>query len=243
MMSSQTPPQLSTRKLSGITRLVILRFSIMVLFVLVVLFLAAGKLNWWEAWVYVIQALIVLVFSRAIIIRKNPDLAQERAEAGSKENVKPWDRILMPLMSIILPLVSWVVCGLDERFGWSRDLPDGIQLIALLFLFAGSMLGTWAMTANRFFSSLVRIQTERGHTVVSSGPYRFVRHPSYAGLILTWIASPVFFSSAWAAIPAFVGVILTVLRTALEDRTLQEELPGYRDYARIVRSRLVPGIW
>jgi len=223
--------------------MVILRFLATTLVLMTVLFLAAGKLDWWEGWAYVVQAFVVLVFSRAILIRKNPDLAQERAEAGSKENVKPWDRILMPLMSICLPVVSWIVCGLDERFGWSPDLPNGIQLIALLLIFTGSMLGTWAMIANRFFSSLVRIQTERGHTVVSDGPYRFVRHPGYAGIILAWIVSPVFFSSTWAAIPAILAIILAVTRTALEDRTLLAELLGYRDYAHVVRRRLVPGIW
>lgn len=223
--------------------IVILRFLAMSLVLVAVLFLAAGKLDWWEGWAYVIQAFIVLVFSRAILIRKNPDLAQERAEAGSKENVKPWDRILMPLMSICLPVMAWIVCGLDERFGWSPDLPDGIQLIALLLMFAGSMLGTWAMIVNRFFSSMMRIQSERGHTVVSGGPYRFVRHPGYAGNVLSWIASPVFFSSIWAAIPAILAIIVTVARTALEDRTLRADLSGYRDYAKIVRRRLVPGIW
>jgi protein-S-isoprenylcysteine O-methyltransferase Ste14 len=230
-------------KSPGMTWVVILRFLVTFLLLMAVLFLAAGKLDWWEGWAYVIQAFIVIVFSRAILLRKNPDLARERADAGKKENVKPWDRILMPLMASVLPLVSWIVCGLDERFGWTPDLPNGIQFIALFLIFAGSMLGTWAMIANRFFSSHVRIQTERGHTVVSSGPYRFVRHPGYAGNIVAWIAAPVFFGSTWAAIPAILAIVVTVTRTALEDRTLREELPGYGDYAQIVRHRLVPGIW
>jgi len=243
MMSGQTPPQSLTIKSPKIAWLVILRFFVTTLLLMAVLFLAAGKLDWWEGWAYVAQAFIVLVFSRAILIRKNPDLARERAEAGGKENVKPWDRVLMPLMSMLLPVAGYIVAGLDERFGWSADLPDGIQIIALLLIFAGSMIGTWAMIANRFFSSHVRIQTERGHTVVSSGPYRFVRHPGYAGGILAWIASPVFFSSTWAAVPAVLAVAVAIIRTALEDRTLQAELPGYKDYVKIVRSRLVPGIW
>jgi len=243
MKSDKTPSQSLANKSPGIVWMVILRFFVTTLLLMAVLFLAAGKLDWWEGWAYVIQAFIVLVVSRAVLIRKNPDLALERAEAGGKENVKPWDRILMPLMSIVLPVVSWVVCGLDERFGWSPDLPNSIQLIALLLIFAGSMIGTWAMIVNRFFSSHVRIQTERGHTVVSHGPYRFVRHPGYAGLVLAWIASPVFFSSWWAVIPAILAIALAVIRTALEDRTLRAELPGYRDYAQAVRYRLVPGIW
>ncbi|MDH4271351.1 MAG: isoprenylcysteine carboxylmethyltransferase family protein [Candidatus Aminicenantes bacterium] len=243
MRSDQTSPPSSTTESPGIAWVVILRFFVMALLLMAVLFLAAGKLDWWEGWAYVIQAFFVIVFSRAILILKNPDLARERAEAGKKENVKPWDRILMPTMSVFLPVVSLIVCGLDERFGWSSDLPDGIQLVALFLMFAGSMLGTWAMIANRFFSSQVRIQTERGHRVVSSGPYRVVRHPAYAGGVLSWIVSPVFFSSTWAAIPAILAIVVIITRTALEDRTLQAELPGYLDYARIVRFRLVPRIW
>ena len=231
------------KKSAGITGMVILRFFVAALLLVAVLFLAAGKLRWWEGWSYVAQAFIVLVVSRTILLRKNPDLALERAEAGRKKNVKPWDRILMPFMSIVLPVVSYIVCGLDERFGWTPDLPNGIQIIALVLIFAGSMLGTWAMIANRFFSSHVRIQTERGHTVVSGGPYRFVRHPGYAGGVLAWMASPIFFASIWATLPAVLAIILAVLRTALEDRTLRAELPGYGDYTQIVRYRLVPGIW
>jgi protein-S-isoprenylcysteine O-methyltransferase Ste14 len=235
--------RLMADKSSGIAWIVILRFGTALLALMAVLFLAAGKVDWWEGWAYVIQALIVLISSRAILLRKNPDLAQERAEAGRKANVKPWDRILMPLMSIFLPLTAWIVCGLDERFGWSPDLPNRLQAGALSLIFAGSMLGTWAMIANRFFSSLVRIQTDRGHTVISSGPYRFVRHPGYAGNVLAWMATPVFFASYWAAIPAILAILVTILRTSLEDRALQTELPGYLDYTHAVRSRLLPGIW
>lgn len=105
------------------------------------------------------------------------------------------------------------------------------------------MIGTWAMVVNRFFSSHVRIQADRGHTVVSAGPYRVVRHPGYAGGILAWIAAPVFFSSYWVTIPSVAVITLTIIRTALEDRTLKEELPGYSEYTERVRYRLVPGIW
>jgi protein-S-isoprenylcysteine O-methyltransferase Ste14 len=226
-----------------VTWIVMIRFLVTTLVLMAVLFLAAGKVGWWEGWAYVVQALVVLIASRAIIIRKHPDLAQERAHAGSQANIKPWDRILMPFMSIFLPPAAWIVCGLDERFGWTPDLPNSLQAAGLALIFAGSMLGTWAMIANRFFSSLVRIQTDRGHTVVRGGPYRFVRHPGYAGNILAWMATPVFFASRWAAIPAVLAIAATVARTFLEDRALQAELPGYQEYAHAVRRRLVPGIW
>jgi protein-S-isoprenylcysteine O-methyltransferase Ste14 len=230
-------------KSNGIGWTVVFRFLTTTLVLLAVLFLSAGKIGWWEGWAYVVQALIVLGFSRWLLICKNPDLAQERANAGSRANVKAWDRLLMPFMAIVLPLASWIVCGLDERFGWSPDLPNALQLAGLALIFAGSMLGTWAMISNRFFSSLVRIQTDRGHTVVRDGPYRFVRHPGYLGNVLAWLASPVFFASAWAAIPAVLAIIVTFARTALEDRALRAELPGYADYAASVRRRLLPGIW
>ena len=222
---------------------VIIRFIITILFMLGVLFLAGGSLNWWEAWAYAAMTMIVLLSSRAVLILKNPELAKERSEAGQKENVKPWDKILMPITAIYLPLISWVVVGLDKRFGWSPDLPDTVQVLGLVVIFLGSMIGTWAMITNRFFSSHVRIQTDRGHTVVNSGPYKVIRHPGYVGGILSWLAAPVFFSSYWIVIPTILAIIGAILRTALEDWTLQEELPGYEEYASTVRYRLIPGIW
>ena len=149
----------------------------------------------------------------------------------------------MPITALVGPVVSWIIAGLDVRFGWSQDLPNWIQIIALGVIFAGGMLGTWAMIINQFFSSHVRIQTDRGHTVVQKGPYRVVRHPGYAGAVVSWIAAPVFFSSYWVLVPMVLVLIGMVIRTELEDRTLQEELSGYAEYARKVKFRLIPGIW
>jgi protein-S-isoprenylcysteine O-methyltransferase Ste14 len=209
----------------------------------VILLGTAGKLNWWEAWAYSGTGLLVMIISRTIIITKFPDLAVERSQAQDKENVKDWDRFLMPFTALIAPMISWIVVGLDERFSWSPDLPNTVQIIALVVIQVGSLIGTWAMITNRFFSSHVRIQTDRGHSVVKDGPYRFVRHPGYAGGILSWIASPVFFSSYWVIIPVFLAITASVIRTAKEDQTLQDELPGYREYTQEVKYRLLPGIW
>jgi len=222
---------------------IILRFIFTTLFMLGILFLAGGSLDWWEAWAYAAMTMIVLLSSRAVLILKNPELAQERSQAGQKENVKPWDKILMPITAIYIPLISWVVAGLDKRFGWSPDLPDYIQVIALFVIILGSSIGTWAMITNQFFSSHVRIQTDRGHQVVNTGPYRFVRHPGYAGGLISWLAAPVFFSSYWIIIPTILAIMGSILRTALEDRTLLDELPGYEEFAQRTRYRLVPGIW
>ena len=242
-MKNQTPPQSSSSLTSVIPWKTIIRFIFTTVFMLALLFLAAGRLDWWEAWAYAAMTMVVLLSSRAVLILKNPDLALERASAAQKEGVKPWDKILMPITALYLPLISWVVAGLDQRFGWSPDLPDYIQIIALVVLILGSTLGTWAMITNTFFSSHVRIQTDRGHTVVDSGPYQIVRHPGYAGGLISWIAAPVFFSSYWVILPTILAIIGAILRTKLEDQTLQEELPGYKEYARNVPYRLVPGIW
>lgn len=221
----------------------VVRLLMLPVIMALILFLIAGRLDWWEAWVYITQALLVLLVSRGILLAKHPETALERAEAEKKENVKSWDRVLMPITALYGPLVSWILVGLDKRFGWSADLPDPVQVIALVVLIAGGFLGTWAMVVNPFFSSHVRIQSERGHQVVSSGPYRFVRHPGYTGGVLSWLAAPIFFSSSILWIPTVIMIILNGLRTYLEDQALQEELPGYQDYAQKVRFRLFPGIW
>lgn len=239
----QPPSESKSPKISGKLWKAVARLTILMILMLAVLFLSAGDLIWWEAWAYVAQGVVIMLVSRTIIILRNPDLALERAEAGQMEGVKEWDKTIVPWITIYLPLISWVLAGLDKRFGWSPDLPDMIQIIALGFLFIGGLIGSWAMACNRFFSSHVRIQTDRGHTVVSSGPYRVVRHPGYSGGLLSWIAAPFFFSSYWVALPAIAAVGLNILRTALEDRTLKEELPGYIEYTRKVRYRLIPGIW
>ncbi len=228
---------------SKIIMIVILRFLFTIILMLAVLFLSAGRLDWWEGWVYGGLTLVILIVSRVVMLLNDPDMITERMAAGQEENVKPWDKILVPVIALYLPLVTWIVAGLDARFGWSPDLPNGMQIAALFVYFAASMFSTWATFANRFFSSHVRIQADRGHSVVREGPYRFMRHPGYSGAIVAWLSTPIFFSSTWAWIPTILTVIGFVIRTALEDRTLQEELPGYVEYTQEVRYRLLPRIW
>jgi len=208
-----------------------------------VLLFSAGRWDWWEAWAYSGLGLIILIGSRIIVIKKYPDLALERSQAPDKENVKEWDRFLMPFTALIAPFLAWGVAGLDQRFGWSPDLHNWIQIIALLIIQIGSLIGAKAMLANRFFSSQVRIQTDRGHVVVNHGPYQYVRHPGYAGGLLSWLATPIFFSSYWVIIPTILAITASVIRTYKEDQTLQEELPGYTEYTKEVKYRLIPGIW
>ncbi|HCW51334.1 MAG TPA: isoprenylcysteine carboxyl methyltransferase [Clostridiales bacterium] len=216
---------------------------IMLVLPAVILFGSSGRLNWGMAWVYIGMTTAFTIGSRIIMFRKNPALIAERAQFLDKRDAKPWDKTLMPLVAIIGPTVMLIVAGLDERFGWSPNLPLALQVAALVITALGYLLGVWAIVVNKFFSAVVRIQRERGHTVVTSGPYRYVRHPGYAGGIVANFAMPLMLDSLWALVPAVLVNCLLIVRTALEDRTLQEELEGYRDYAGRVLYRLLPGVW
>jgi len=217
----------------------------MLLFIVVVPFLPlliSWRWDWWEAWVYAITGILGFAISRVLAARRHPDLIAERARTTQHEDAKPWDRRLAPLLGIGGALVL-LVAGLDRLFGWSPTFSLPVKLLALVVILAGYALGSYALIENRFFSGVVRIQTERGHHAVSSGPYRWMRHPGYAGALLTYLAIPPFLDSRWAFLPTLFIVVILVIRTALEDRTLQAELKGYRDYARRVRYRLLPGVW
>jgi len=224
-------------------KVISVRFIFTTLLIGAALFLPAGRLDWWEGWVYLIYTAGTLILSRIVLIKKYPDIAQERMDAGKKENVKAWDKYLVQIVAVFFPIAAWVIGGLDERFGWSPELADGVQIAAFAVSCAASVFSTWAMFANRFFSSHVRIQFDRGHTVIRGGPYQYVRHPGYAGAVVSWIAAGIFFGSYWMAIPIILTIAAFIVRTALEDRTLQDELPGYREYTQEVRYRLIPGIW
>jgi len=205
-----------------------------------ILFLSSGRLDWWMAWVYLAIFAIGVTINAAFLMRISPELIAERARLWT--NPKRWDKALGTLWGI-LSLVALLIAGLNVRFGWPPQLPLELQLVAVVFVALGSALSSWAMMSNAFFAGTVRIQEERGHTTVSEGPYRFVRHPGYTGWSLSGIALALMLGSLWAVIPAVLAAIALVVRTALEDRTLQEELDGYSDYAQRVRYRLVPGIW
>jgi len=245
-MTDQKSPEQTTAPASAGSPLgwkVVVRLVLLVVTLLAILFIAAGTLHWPMAWAYAIQAAAITFGSRLIVIRRYPDLITERAQSLSAEGSKSWDKIIVQLVAIIGPLLTLIVCGLDVRFGWRPEVPLAGQIVAFVLMTLGSLLGTWAMLVNRFFSAVVRIQTDRGHTVVSDGPYRFVRHPAYAGGVVANLAGPLALGSVWALIPGGLIALLFVVRTALEDKTLREELPGYQDYAARVRHRLLPGIW
>jgi protein-S-isoprenylcysteine O-methyltransferase Ste14 len=216
---------------------------ILFVFFLSLPFLAAGTLAWPQGLIYLGLLLFFIVGSRIIIARKWPDLVQERVRGGELADSKKWDRPLSAIVGLWGLLATWIVAGLNVRFGWPLPIPIELQVIGLIVFVLGTLFGTWAMIVNRFFSAVVRIQTDRGHTVVTTGPYRIVRHPAYAGGVLTYLASPFLLNSLWAAIPALLTIVIIIVRTVLEDKTLQAELPGYVDYTQHTRYRLLPGVW
>ena len=158
-------------------------------------------------------------------------------------DIKSWDKILGPLMALTLSFPLVIVAGLDHRFGWSPAFSTWLNISGIFLIALGFAFAAWALAENRFFSTLMRIQTDRGHVVCDSGPYRIVRHPGYAGNLLATPGIALALGSAWTLIPVGVALVVAVIRTALEDRTLQNELPGYQEYTSRVRYRLLPGIY
>jgi protein-S-isoprenylcysteine O-methyltransferase Ste14 len=213
------------------------------LFIPLVLFVCGGDFGWWQAWVYSLLVVAAGVGGRILAERRHPGLLAERQNIEKFQEAKTWDKVLAPLMALSVGFPLVIVAGLDHRFGWSPVFPLWLILLGIFLIAVGYALAVWALVENRFFSGVVRIQTDRGHVVCDSGPYRIVRHPGYAGNILPLPGIVLALSSLWTLIPAAVALVIVVIRTALEDRTLQEELPGYQEYARRVRYRLFPGIY
>jgi protein-S-isoprenylcysteine O-methyltransferase Ste14 len=210
-------------------------------FTALVLFISAGTLKWPMAWVYLAFSLVNLVINGVFLTRYNPQVIAERAER--KEGRKSWDAIFTSLYVLIGIVGLMVVAGLDFRFTWTQPYSLGIHLIALVLMQLSGLLFLWAMISNKFFATDVVVQPDRSHTVANSGPYNYVRHPGYVGLITGLLTTPLLLGSLWAMVPGGIGALVILLRTGFEDRTLRKELAGYENYAQQVRFRLVPGIW
>jgi len=219
------------------------RLVVLYLLIPLILLICGGDLCWWQAWVYSLLILAAGIGGRIWAEQRHPGLTAERQNIENIQNAKTWDKVLAPLMAVSLVFPMVIVAGLDHRYNWSPEFPLWLNIIGLILITFGYAFATWAVAENRFFSSVVRIQTERGHVVCDTGPYRFVRHPGYAGNILPLFGIVLALGSIWTLIPAAVAAIITLIRTVLEDQTLQEELPDYRDYAQHVRYRLIPGIY
>jgi len=204
--------------------------------------IVSGAWSWWQAWAYAILCILGFIISRILASRRHPGLLIERSNSFGKQDAKPWDKVLAPTVAFgsILPLI---IVGLDKLFGWTTPFGATASVISLIVVVLGYMGGSWALIENRFFSGVVRIQTDRDHHVITTGPYSIVRHPGYASSIWTYLATPILLDSFWALIPTLLLIGALILRTSLEDRTLQAELPGYTEYAKKTRYRLLPGIW
>jgi protein-S-isoprenylcysteine O-methyltransferase Ste14 len=205
-----------------------------------ILFLAAGRLDWIWAWIFIGINLAVVLVNGTILMRTNPEIVAER---GRPKEVKDWDKAVSGLWALAQYLAIPLVAGLDARFGWTRGFGIAWNIGGAILFTAGMALFGWAMITNAYFSTAARIQSDRGQTVCRSGPYRFVRHPGYSGTVLQSMGTSFLLGSIWSLIPTAAAIACMVARTVLEDRMLQNELPGYRDFARDVPHRLVPGVW
>lgn len=204
------------------------------------LFLPAGRLDWLNGWLLIG---IIFIFQLAIFVflmPKNPGLVAERMQ--KKEGTKGWDKVVTSIASIFI-FAAFILCGLDERFGWSSYFNFKLQMIAVMSGSLGIGIFYWSMSSNKFFSNVVRIQSDREHSVATGGPYKYVRHPGYVGWMVFGFSIPVMLDSVWAVIPMLLTAVMMVFRTFLEDKTLHEELKGYTDYAARVRYKLIPGVW
>ena len=180
---------------------------------------------------------------RILAEKRHPGLLKERGKFAKAREVKSWDKVLAPLMAVSMTFPLFIVAGIDHRLEWSPTFSTGLNILGFILILVGYTFAGWALVVNRFFSSVVRIQTDRGHMVCDSGPYQFVRHPGYAGNVLALPGIVLALGSTWTTIPVIVALIIAVIRTVLEDKTLEEELPGYRDYMYRVRFRLFPGVF
>jgi protein-S-isoprenylcysteine O-methyltransferase Ste14 len=206
----------------------------------IALFWSAGRINWWAAWAALAVMFAWTAATAIVILRSNPALLAERL--GPRQGAKSWDTAILSLLGLA-QLVRYIITGLDQRFGWTGGFPLAAQITALAVCVLAYALVVWATASNAFFSQIVRIQSERGHTVVTGGPYCYVRHPAYVGAIVYELAVSILLASWWAFVISGLSTILLILRTMLEDRVLLAELNGYTDYARQVRFRLLPGLW
>lgn len=214
------------------------RVGVFYLLLGIILFGVSGRLDWWQAWAWlgiVVAEYIILLFIL------DPELLVERA--GRKQGAKKWDFLLAMFMAGLGNAIVLLIASLDKRFNWSFSVPLYLETVGIALVVAGGIAISWSMYSNKFFGPLVRIQKERGHTVCSFGPYRFIRHPGYLGAVLNFIGTPLMLGTLWAFIPAGLICIDIIIRTALEDRTLKEELKGYAAYSSKVKYRLFPGVW
>lgn len=214
----------------------------MLLVQIIVFFISAGHIRIPRAWVFFGVTFVYLTASAVFLDRFNPELMEQRLKM-KREGSKSWDEILMRVNNLMVLLIVPVVAGLDIGRFHGSNLSVHYAVVGFALYVLGSVLINWAMIVNPYFEPTVRIQKDRGHQVITTGPYKFVRHPGYLSGVLWTLSIPLIIGSLFAFIPAAVYALLTMIRTSLEDRTLLKELKGYSEYAKRVEYRLFPRIW
>ncbi len=202
------------------------------------LFVPAGALAWPMAWGVIV---VYGLFAAAGLLLLPADLLAERSRLPADS--RPADILIAGMALLLLIPATVIVSAFDHRWHWSPPVPGGVRVASLALFALGYAVSMWAAWSNPFFSAVVRIQRERGHRVVSSGPYALVRHPGYAGPVVAHLGLPVALGSLWGLVPALLGCACLMVRIVFEERVLRAELPGYRDYAERVRWRVVPRVW
>jgi len=206
----------------------------------VVFFAIAGRVDIPQAWAFFAGYFLFSV-TLALIVR-DPNLFKERTK-GARSVTQPWDRIILTVNSLGM-IGIFVVAALDiGRYAWEPQPANEIISAAFALFYTGGAILIWSMRTNTFFSTVVRIQEERGHRAITTGPYRFVRHPGYVGMLLMMLSTPLALGSYWALLSAFVAAAAMIARTAKEDALLQKELDGYSEFVEQTPSRLIPGVW
>ena len=224
------------------TRRLIQKSLVGLAIMLVLLFVPAGTLDWPAAWIFLIEFGIASTLITRWLQRHNPALLEERMKPLIQREQKPWDRKLMTAF-LVLWCAWFVVMSLDAvRFGWSQ-VPLWLQLLGAIAIAVSMYIMHLIMRTNTFAAPVVKIQTERGHRVISDGPYAIVRHPMYGGTLLLIAGIPLLLGSWLGLALAPIIILLFAVRAVMEERTLMAELPGYTDYAARVRYRLIPMIW
>lgn len=205
-----------------------------------IIFLSAGTLHYWQGWVFTAIGLAMMLLQNTAL-RMDKELLSERSKPG--EGTKSWDKKILGL-SFLVTLAMYIIAGLDSgRFHWSPGFPSGLYAAGIVLTITGQLLFLVAQKQNKFFSSTVRIQTDRQHQVCDTGLYKLIRHPAYLGNVVQALGFPLLFGSLWSIIPAVFMVILVVIRTMLEDKTLMHELKGYPEYCNKTEYRMIPFIW
>jgi protein-S-isoprenylcysteine O-methyltransferase Ste14 len=224
----------------GLTPRQILRAVLMLLAIPIIFFGLSGRLDWGFGWLYMIGVLASTFISRWLAWRHDPQSLIERARGWDVASGS--ERILLPLL-VFLPMLMWVIAALDHRYGWTAAPAVELAWAAVAVNIVGGLVSIWAMAENAYFSSIVRVQTDRNQTVCNTGPYSFVRHPGYLGALLSHLATPLMLGSVWCALPLLGFVVALWFRIANEERTLKRDLTGYAEYMQRVHHRLFPGLW